>query len=191
MWGGDPEPAVTVGQALGRPVHLRRLRGKGMFSRSGPRRDHPPTEPCPTIGTTFALGGSGGLLVIDYDHGVAFDDQPSPTIKAGGNRDRSGKQGGGCPPKLASTRRRMTPGECARIQSMPDDFIWPAGIPKTEKYRIVGNGWACGMAAHLARGFAAGLYRRTVIDLFCGGGLGACGWHGRYWAYDAGKAGAE
>ena len=25
---------------------------------------------------------------------------------------------------------------------------------------------------------------RTVIDLFCGGGLGAVGWHGRAWRYE-------
>lgn len=25
----------------------------------------------------------------------------------------------------------------------------------------------------------------TVIDLFCGGGLGAVGWHGRAWEYRA------
>lgn len=76
--------------------------------------------------------------------------------------------------------RRLTPDECARLQSVPDDFIWPAGVPKTARYRIVGNGWACGMAAAIAESVRrSDPAARTVVDLFCGGGLGAVGWAGR------------
>jgi site-specific DNA-cytosine methylase len=272
MFGGNLPAAVTVGQALGLDGELHRKRGKGMTDRAGGRRDHPTTEPCPAITAAFSLGGGGGLFIIpprqngcphqlQYDHGLAVVDEPSPTLKAGGNTDATGKQGGGCPPAIeyrwsdamlekhppASPAptvqakwfkggaegllsvdgrtwesrhpipgadepmptvrargprdggrcteqvirdgpkvRRLTPLECLRLQSGPDDFRWPEGITKTAMYRVVGNGWACGIAAHLGRALGdADPKSRTVIDLFCGGGLGACGWHGRYWTFAA------
>lgn len=80
--------------------------------------------------------------------------------------------------------RRLTPLECARLQSVPDCFIWPESISKTATYKIVGNGWASGMAAAMSRSLAAtDPDSQTVVDLFCGGGLGAVGWHGRYWSH--------
>ena len=82
--------------------------------------------------------------------------------------------------------RRLNPLECARLQSVPDVFAWPDDITKTAAYRVIGNGWACGMAAHMSRALAvADPDSRTVVDLFCGGGLGAVGWHGRYWSLPA------
>lgn len=45
-------------------------------------------------------------------------------------------------------------------------------------------GWACAHGAAFARALAiVDPEAVTVIDLFCGGGLGACGWHQRYWSY--------
>jgi site-specific DNA-cytosine methylase len=130
---------------------IRCPRGKGMCDRAGERRDHPLTEPCPTIGANIATGGGAGLMAVRSDLRV----------------------------------RRLTPQECARLQSVPDSFVWPDKVTKTAMYRIVGNGWACGMAARMSEALAAAdPGSRTVIDLFCGGGLGACGWHGRYWTYE-------
>jgi hypothetical protein len=176
---------------------------------------------------------------FSYDHGVAVPEEPSPTLKAGGNF-ANGRQGGGCPPVIAyrwsdatgrpaptlvggSAKshvndlsvvndqtwreqfksapggplsaggwkrkgdlwvRRLTPLECARLQSVPDCFVWPDGLSKTNAYRIIGNGWSCGMADAMSRALAtADPDSRTVIDLYCGGGLGAVGWHGRAWRY--------
>jgi site-specific DNA-cytosine methylase len=65
---------------------------------------------------------------------------------------------------------------------MPDGFIWPASVPKTARYRIIGNGWASLMARRMSEALAAAdPESRTVIDLFCGGGVGAVGWHRRAW----------
>lgn len=147
---------------------------------------HPPASPAPTVQAKWFKGGAEGLVEVEYDHGVADSLAPSPTLKAGGNIDANGKQGGGCPPILRDGLRvrRLTPDECLRLQSGPDDFVWPDKITKTAKYRVVGNGWACRMGAVFAEAFALADPRsRTVIDLFCGGGLGACGWHGRYWSF--------
>lgn len=78
-----------------------------------------------------------------------------------------------------------------RLQSCPDDFRWPEGISRTAMYRVIGNGWACGHAAAFSRALAlADPDSRTVMDLFSGGGLGAVGWHQRYWVYQQRKAGA-
>ncbi len=80
--------------------------------------------------------------------------------------------------------RRLAPLECARLQSVPDAFRWPDNLPKTHAYRVIGNGWASGMAVHMSRALAAAdPDSRTTIDLYCGGGLGAVGWHGRFWSY--------
>ncbi len=259
-------PGVTVGQALGLHGAIRKHRAKSVV-----RRDHP------TIDTSAALGGGGGHSFVEYDHGCAVAEEPSPTLKAAGNVDCNGHQGGGCPPvvayhwsekmlskhppaspaptvqakyakggaegllemvdnpkhqphqphqpantlrsggdghgmpddcrSLAIDRpcetitgcsrepiqnwkaklyvRRLTPLECLRLQSGPDTFKWPEKITKTAMYRIVGNGWASRMGAVFAAALkAADPQSRTVIDLFCGGGLGAVGWHGNYWSYE-------
>jgi site-specific DNA-cytosine methylase len=80
--------------------------------------------------------------------------------------------------------RRLHPLECARLQSAPDSFIWPNDLPKTHAYRVIGNGWATRMGAVFAEALkSADPHSETLIDLFCGGGLGAVGWHGRFWQY--------
>jgi len=116
-------------------------------------------------------------------HPIPGPTEPMPTV-----RPRSPRDGGRCTEQVIADGpmvRRLTPLECARLQSCPDDMVWPEGITKTAMYRIIGNGWACGMAAHLSRALAeADPESRTVIDLFCGGGLGSLGWHGRYWNYE-------
>jgi site-specific DNA-cytosine methylase len=81
--------------------------------------------------------------------------------------------------------RRLHVLECARLQSLPDSFVFPDGLPITHAYKVIGNGWAAAHAAKFAEAMAkADPDCRTTIDLFCGGGLGACGWHGRYWSYE-------
>lgn len=154
---------------------------------------HPPAspdEPCPTVQAKWFKGGAEGLLRVygggrnhpaDADGNYRRDkrditDEPSTTVV---------DYNGATTPTLRSgTRmvRRLTPAECMRLQSAPDDYRWPKGITKTAMYRVAGNGWASGMAAHMSRALAdADPESRTCIDLFSGGGLGACGWHGRYW----------
>ena len=64
-------------------------------------------------------------------------------------------------------------------------FRWPDGIGKTAAYRIVGNGQASLMVRRLRECLErVDPDSRTVVDLFCGGGVGAVGWHGRAWKYE-------
>lgn len=193
-------------------------------------------EPCTTItGTHLGLhkGAQNPRVQMKFDHGVADPDFPSPTIKAGGNYDASGKQGGGCPPvvlwhwsdamlakqppidldkpsptviknwhkgtpygclKWKQTTdglwiRRLHPLECARLQSVSDCFVWPDDLPKTHAYKVIGNGWASRMGGVFSEAISSvDPEARTVTDLFCGGGLGAVGWHGRSWTYQQREA---
>jgi site-specific DNA-cytosine methylase len=176
---------------------------------------HPPASPASPILAKFYKGGAEGLLQITDNkkhqphqphqpantlnsggggHGPTYANQhlavpeviaaPCPTISSGGTST------GGAEPIPHMKRelfvRRLTPDECMRLMSAPDDFKWPDKISKTAKYKIAGNGWASRMGAVFAEAFRrADPESQTVIDLFCGGGLGACGWHGRYWSYDS------
>lgn len=104
--------------------------------------------------------------------------EPSPTIAAGSKA--SGPRLDVCENGIFV--RRLTPRECLTLQGAPGDYIVPEGVTKTATYRIAGNGWACPVAAALARAFTlADPTSETVIDLFAGGGLGAVGFHQRFW----------
>lgn len=169
-----------------------------------------PAQPAQTILGKFYKGGAEGLVEQpsadgrpwDSRHPAASAPSPAPAVRA-----RSPRDGGRCTENVLSGEglpnlpthtifgepvkwirkgdkwmRRLSQRECARLQGVPDDFVWPAGVSKSAMYRIIGNGWSCAVAKALSECFAvADPESRTVIDLYCGGGLGACGWHGRAW----------
>lgn len=135
---------------------------------------HPPASPASPASTVQAKwfkGGAEGLVEVL--------ENPAQTI-ASGNREPW--------PNEEYRRkfiRRLTPLECLRLQSGPDDFRWPAGITKTAMYRIIGNSIPSGLAHALSEAVkAVDPEARTLVDLFCGGGIGAVGWHGRVWRYE-------
>lgn len=191
MFGGDLEPAVVVGEALeldgwtdrwGRVRYCSRggrLPGCGDTTLEYRWSDamlakHSPASPAPTVQAKWLKGGAEGLIEIDTKQkGTRRSvDAPAPAL-AGDSRH-------------TLNVRRLTPDECARLQSVPDDWVWPESVAKTHRYRIIGNGWACLMAKRLGDAFGeSDPESETVIDLFCGGGLGAVGWHGRAWEYRA------
>lgn len=150
---------------------------------------HPPASPASSVQAKYAKGGAEGLVEVPTihrrrgsgmceRHGERLDSpvtDPMPTINSGVSRQIHLKD------KLLV--RRLTPAECARLQSCPDDMAWPDKITKTAQYRIIGNGWACAVAHHLRLAFdAVDPGEHSTLDLFCGGGLGALGWHHRYWS---------
>lgn len=136
---------------------------------------HPPASPAspaPTVQAKWFKGGAEGLVEIATKQKRTRRSVDAPAL-AGDSRH-------------TLNVRRLTPDECARLQSVPDDWVWPESVAKTHRYRIIGNGWACLMAKRLGEAFAeSDPESETVIDLFCGGGLGAVGWHGRAWEYRA------
>ncbi|MDB1069364.1 DNA cytosine methyltransferase, partial [Phocaeicola vulgatus] len=43
--------------------------------------------------------------------------------------------------------RRLTPTECARLQTIPDWYKWECS--DTQQYRMLGNGWTVDVIAHI------------------------------------------
>jgi len=145
----------------------------------------PPCQPHSVAGKRKASaddrdGGAdyiAALVKLSMD--CTFESLPSNTILNGTKRT------GGAEPiahmKRQGLVRRLTPLECARIQSMPDDFRWPEKISKTAMYKIIGNGQSSLQVWHRQAVRKSDPSIETVIDLFCGGGVGAVGFHGRFW----------
>jgi len=66
----------------------------------------------------------------------------SPTLNActGGNRE----------PKINITEnryRKLTPIECERLQTVPDNYT--DGVSKTQRYKMLGNGWTVDVITHI------------------------------------------
>ena len=45
--------------------------------------------------------------------------------------------------------RKLTPLECERLQTLPDDYT--AGVSDTQRYKAIGNGWTVDIIAHIFR----------------------------------------
>lgn len=43
--------------------------------------------------------------------------------------------------------RRLTPTECARLQTIPDWYRW--GVSETQQYKMLGNGWCVDVIVHI------------------------------------------
>lgn len=163
------EPSTTISVAVGNAMPAIKYHWSDAMLQKHPPAS--PASPAPTVQAKWAKGGAEGLIEVL--------NAPAMTI-VGGNREPWPNE-----EYRSKFVRRLTPLECLRLQSGPDDFKWPAGIGKTAMYRVVGNGWASRMGAIFADAFRkVDPKSETVIDLFCGGGLGASGWHGRYWSYE-------
>ncbi len=67
---------------------------------------------------------------------------PTLTTMGGGHRE----------PKIALdhlTWRKLTPLECERLQTLPDNYT--AGVSNTQRYKMIGNGWTVDVIAHIFR----------------------------------------
>jgi DNA-cytosine methyltransferase len=51
--------------------------------------------------------------------------------------------------KIQSRIRKLTPIECERLQGLPDDYT--AGVPKTHRYKCLGNGFCVPVITHILR----------------------------------------
>ena len=61
-------------------------------------------------------------------------------------------QGGHRQPKVAMDNlyRKLTPLECERLQTLPDNYT--EGVSNTQRYKMIGNGWTVDVIAHILRG---------------------------------------
>lgn len=46
--------------------------------------------------------------------------------------------------------RKLTPIECERLQTLPDDYT--AGVSDSQRYKMLGNGWTVDVIAHILKG---------------------------------------
>lgn len=46
--------------------------------------------------------------------------------------------------------RKLTPIECERLQTLPDNYT--AGITDAQRYKCLGNGWTADVIAHILKG---------------------------------------
>lgn len=86
--------------------------------------------------------GSANLSGHDYNRRVYSIDGKSPTLNTG--------SGGNLQPKIAlddSSWRILTPKECERLQTIPDDYS--EGVSNTQRYRMIGNGWTVDVISHI------------------------------------------
>jgi site-specific DNA-cytosine methylase len=88
-------------------------------------------------GFTRKLDKAHALQASDYKSG-----SKSPTVPtcAGGNTD----------PKVAVDEfyyRNLTPVECERLQTVPDNYT--EGVSNTQRYKMIGNGWTVDIIAHI------------------------------------------
>jgi len=47
------------------------------------------------------------------------------------------------------TWRKLTPVECERLQTVPDNYT--DGVSNTQRYKMLGNGWTVDIIAHILK----------------------------------------
>lgn len=53
-----------------------------------------------------------------------------------------------------TTYRKLTPLECERLQTIPDEYT--SGVSNSQKYKMLGNSWTADIIAHLFKGLKDG-----------------------------------
>ena len=48
--------------------------------------------------------------------------------------------------------RKLTPVECERLQTVPDNYTH--GLTDNQRYKLLGNGWTVDVITHILRGIA-------------------------------------
>lgn len=74
----------------------------------------------------------------------------APKVQTGGSAAGAGVPHIDKPVIHREDWRMLTPVECERLQTLPDNYT--AAVSKTQRYKAVGNGWTVEMVAHLLRG---------------------------------------
>lgn len=121
----------------------------------------------------FVMTGnqSGVVCVIDKPQWLDIMrrvyslDSKSPTLNTvgGGNQQAKVFQAGRC--------RKLTPVEYARLQMVPDSYIFP--VSDAQKYKMLGNGWTIDVISHIL-GHIPGINKEQVDVLSLFDGM-ACG----------------
>ena len=91
------------------------------------------------------VGEATNIKGFDVIKRVYSDKGKSPTLTT--------MQGGHREPKVAiedELYRKLTPLECERLQTVPDNYT--NHVSKTQRYKMLGNGWTVDVVAHIFGG---------------------------------------
>jgi len=149
------EPKYLAGNKL-----IKNYRGGNQLnpdykSQANTIHDKSKKSPCVCAGTHgYAIGYVEGCVQVgeadlnghDILKRVYSVDAKSPTVNActGGNRE----------PKIVRADskywRKLTPLECERLQTLPDNYT--DSVSNTQRYKMIGNGWTVDVIAHILKG---------------------------------------
>jgi len=94
---------------------------------------------CNQVGIASDIKGNESIKRIYGTDGKS----PCLTTMGGGHRE----------PKIAMDKtqyRKLTPLECERLQTVPDNYT--NHVSNTQRYKMLGNGWTVDVIAHILRG---------------------------------------
>lgn len=92
----------------------------------------------------LVFAGQANINGYKQRKAVYCEEGKAPTVLAA--------SGGNHHVKVALDReyyRNLTPIECERLQTLPDDYT--LGISNTQRYKAIGNGWTVDVIAHILR----------------------------------------
>jgi DNA (cytosine-5)-methyltransferase 1 len=160
---------VTMADALGEGGFIaEKVMGKGMVERHGTRPGRTSEQPAFTIRASAGGMEPGGFVLRR-----GLNNRPAPTITGGGT-----ETGGAEPiakfherythlPAWEGPTDRLTPAECATLQSYPKDFNWIGS--KTNKFLQIGNAvpplLAQAILTELAKPATAAVHEPDLLDL--------------------------
>lgn len=111
----------------------------------------------PTLTASMGMGGGFVPMVPERLGQIGSNSQANRIYSVRGKSVSLNANGGGMGAKTGLykidlpdgdyTIRKLTPVECERLQTLPDNYT--AGISNTQRYKCLGNGWTVDVIAHI------------------------------------------
>jgi len=145
--GGNTEPKVVVGGAI---------RGRA-YDKEGKRMDKDGVSVANKTtqmlelrkdNKTNAITTVGkDSVVVEKSHPLKANYYKSSRANFENDRSKGGKFSATGVQQEDLTWRKLTPLECMRLQTVPDDYLMP--VSNTQKYKLLGNGWTIEVIKHI------------------------------------------
>ena len=149
MQGGHREPKIVVGGAF-----------RGRYQEDGSTKQELEIRPDEKTNTVTTVQKDNVLIVAEatkkgyteIEDGDCFDATfPSSKTRRGRNmKDKSNCLTAANYDYMRyehPTYRKLTPKECERLQTVPDDYT--EGVSNTQRYKMLGNGWTVDVIKHI------------------------------------------
>lgn len=94
---------------------------------------------------TETKSGKANCLTASYFKGLDADSRPGVAFKEALGKTYQDAR---------SEIRKLTPIECERLQTLPDNYT--EGISNSQRYKALGNGWTVDVIAHILKGINNG-----------------------------------